>query len=89
MFASAREAARCTTDTVEAASLGEALGIARDRYGADFAAVLANARVWINGDDPPAGDATLLSDDDEVAVLPPVSGGCADAWRVQSSRVLT
>ena len=46
MFASAREAARCTTDTVEAASLGEALGIARDRYGADFAAVFCR-RLWM------------------------------------------
>jgi molybdopterin converting factor small subunit len=79
LFASAREAARRTTDTVEATSLGEALGIARVRYGADFAAVLDNARVWINGDEPPAGDATMLSEGDELAVLPPVSGGCAEA----------
>jgi molybdopterin converting factor small subunit len=37
--------------------------------------VLGNARVWVNGDEPPDGDATVLHDDDEVAVLPPVSGG--------------
>jgi molybdopterin converting factor small subunit len=37
--------------------------------------VLENARVWINGDEPGDGDATVLSDSDEVAVLPPVSGG--------------
>jgi molybdopterin converting factor small subunit len=37
--------------------------------------VLDNARVWINGDEPADGDATVLSDADEVAVLPPVSGG--------------
>jgi molybdopterin converting factor small subunit len=37
--------------------------------------VLENARVWINGDEPADGDATPLHDDDEVAVLPPVSGG--------------
>lgn len=76
LFASAREAAQCTTDTLDAGSLGEALDIARDRYGDEFAAVLANARVWINGDEPPAGNETALADDDEVAVLPPVSGGC-------------
>jgi molybdopterin converting factor small subunit len=31
--------------------------------------------VWVNGDEPVAGDATVLGPGDEVAVLPPVSGG--------------
>ncbi len=85
LFASAREAARCSTDTVDAASLGEALDIARDRYGAEFAAVLATARVWINGDEPPLGNETALAVDDEVAVLPPVSGGCTGAAEPDAS----
>jgi molybdopterin converting factor small subunit len=37
--------------------------------------VLAGSRVWVNGDEPAEGPATPLHDDDEVAVLPPVSGG--------------
>ena len=37
--------------------------------------MLERARVWVNGDEPDDGDATILHDDDEVAVLPPVSGG--------------
>jgi molybdopterin converting factor small subunit len=37
--------------------------------------VLASARVWVNGDEPEAGAATSLDPGDEVAVLPPVSGG--------------
>ena len=75
LFANAREAAGRSNDTIDAASLGEVLDVARQRYGAEFAAVLANARVWVNGDEPTEGDATALRDDDEVAVLPPVSGG--------------
>jgi len=37
--------------------------------------VLERARVWVNGDEPAAGDATVVDDGDEVAVIPPVSGG--------------
>jgi len=55
--------------------LGELLAAARERYGAEFAAVLDGSRVWVNGDEPASGDATALEDGDEVAVLPPVSGG--------------
>jgi len=47
----------------------------RSRHGPELAAVLATARVWVNGEDPVQGDATVLSAGDEVAILPPVSGG--------------
>jgi molybdopterin converting factor small subunit len=47
----------------------------RSRHGPEFAAVLATARVWVNGEDPVDGDATRLAPGDEVAILPPVSGG--------------
>ena len=75
LFARAREAAGTASAALDAASLGELLDHARADYGAEFAAVLASSRVWINGEEPADGDATMLADGDEVAVLPPVSGG--------------
>lgn len=75
LFASARDAAGCTADTIDAPTLGALLDEARARYGADFTAILERARVWVNGDEPADGDATVLAEHDEVAVLPPVSGG--------------
>jgi MoaD family protein len=78
LFAGAREAAGRRDDEFDAAVLGELLGLARARYGPDFAAVLDGSRVWINGDEAVAGLASPLSEGDEVAVLPPVSGGDHD-----------
>jgi molybdopterin synthase sulfur carrier subunit len=75
LFAAAREAAGRGEDTFEATTLGDVLDSARAAYGATFAAVLERSRVWVNGDEAPQGEATLLESGDEVAVLPPVSGG--------------
>jgi molybdopterin synthase sulfur carrier subunit len=75
LFAAAREAAGTSTIEIDAATVGEVLAVARERFGAEFAAVLAGSRVWIDGDEPAAGDATPVAAGSEVAVLPPVSGG--------------
>ena len=75
LFARAREAAGRREDAFDGATLGEVLAASRTRYGSEFADVLGGSRVWVNGDEPASGDATPLSDGDEVAVLPPVSGG--------------
>jgi molybdopterin converting factor small subunit len=73
LFAAARDAAGTGRDTVDAATVGDALDAARARYGARFSEVLAGSRVWLNGE--PADPSTPVGDRDEVAVLPPVSGG--------------
>jgi molybdopterin converting factor small subunit len=73
LFAAAREAAGVGSDRVDGATVGEVLGAARARYGAEFAAVLERSRVWLNGE--PAAEADRVAEGDEVAVLPPVSGG--------------
>jgi molybdopterin converting factor small subunit len=53
--------------------VAEVLDAARDRYGEPFSDVLAACRIWVNGE--PAEPSDLVSEADEVAVLPPVSGG--------------
>lgn len=75
LFAQAREAAGRTADEFSAASLGDLLDQACARYGGEFTAVLERAKVWINGEEPGEGRAASLAPGDEVAVLPPVSGG--------------
>jgi len=75
LFARAREAAGTAEITSDAPTLGALLTWARAELGVEFGAVLDTSRVWVNGDEPAAGDQTLLAADDEVAVLPPVSGG--------------
>lgn len=61
--------------TVAPQSLGSLLETLRVQYHPELAAVLETARVWVNGDEPIDGDATALAPGDEVAVVPPVSGG--------------
>jgi molybdopterin converting factor small subunit len=73
LFAGAREAAGTDRDTIDAGTVGAVLDEARARYGEGFAAVLERCKVWRNGE--PAGLGDAVGPDDEVAVLPPVSGG--------------
>lgn len=73
LFAAAREAAGTTRDELPGATVAEVLAAARQRYGPGFTALLPTCRVWVNGEQ--ADDSTLVGDADEVAVLPPVSGG--------------
>jgi molybdopterin synthase sulfur carrier subunit len=73
LFAEARVAAGTGREDVSARSVAELLDTARTRHGDRFRAVLERARVWVNGD--PVPPEYILQDGDEVAVLPPVSGG--------------
>jgi MoaD family protein len=75
LFAAARDAAGRAEVELDATTVGELLDAARADFGPEFAAVLTRARVWVNGDEPSAGDGSVLVDGDEVAVVPPVSGG--------------
>ena len=73
LFAAARVAAGTGRDDLGGATVGEVLDEATRRYGPPFAELLATCRIWVNGE--PAGPDHEVRDGDEVAVLPPVSGG--------------
>jgi molybdopterin converting factor small subunit len=42
-------------------------------YGADFVCLATSCAIWVNGET--VGRDWAISDDDEVAFLPPISGG--------------
>ena len=73
LFAAARDAAGTGRDELPGDTVGQVLDQARDRYGTAFGAVLGSCRIWVNGE--PAGPEDPIGSADELAVLPPVSGG--------------
>jgi molybdopterin synthase sulfur carrier subunit len=73
LFAQAREAAGAGRDAIGGGTVDDVLAAAIARYGEAFAALLPTCKVWVNGE--PAHGHEQVGDDDEVAVLPPVSGG--------------
>ncbi|MGD9798324.1 MAG: MoaD/ThiS family protein [Acidimicrobiia bacterium] len=72
-FASARVEAGTDRVEIDAPTVAAVIAEATRRYGPAFAEVLPSCRVWRNGE--PARDGDPVSVTDEVAVLPPVSGG--------------
>jgi molybdopterin synthase sulfur carrier subunit len=73
LFAAAREAAGTGQAQFPGDTVGAVLANAVAAYGERFQTVLTSCRIWVNGDQAAAD--TAVSSADEVAVLPPVSGG--------------
>jgi molybdopterin converting factor small subunit len=73
LFGQARELAGTGVADAPFATVAEVLGWSAARYGAEFEALLATCAVWVNGE--PATPDQKVGPSDEVAVLPPVSGG--------------
>jgi sulfur-carrier protein len=73
LFGRAAEAAGTSAGEIPADTVSGVLAAARSRYGDEFAKVAATCRVWVNGADSRPSDP--VGPDDEVALLPPVSGG--------------
>jgi sulfur-carrier protein len=73
LFAGAREAAGTGRASIDATTVQAVIDEAALRFGPAFAQILPVCRVWLNGE--PATGAELVGASDEVAILPPVSGG--------------
>jgi len=73
LFAAAREAAGTGDDVVSGSTVAEVLAEAERRYGQTFADIVRSSKVWLNGEE--CDMSSPVTDADEVAVLPPVSGG--------------
>lgn len=72
-FAGAREAAGQTSTVIAADTVGELLEAAVKIYGKDLEKMIGISRIWLNGEQ--AEPSQALKDADEVAILPPISGG--------------
>ena len=73
LFAAARDAAGTARDALPGDTVADVLAVASKRYGDTFAAVLTTSKIWVNGE--PAQSDDQVGSADELAVLPPVSGG--------------
>ncbi len=73
LFAGLRDAAGTPRVEVPGTTVDEVLSEAVARFGPAFGASLQRARVWVNGEE--ADGADTVRDGDEVALIPPVSGG--------------
>ena len=73
MFASVRVAAGTGRSDIDGDTVGEVVAGACARWGPEFAGLVQSCRVWRNGE--AALDTDPVGPDDEVAILPPVSGG--------------
>lgn len=73
LFAGARVAAGESRAEISGDTVGDVLDAAAAKYGERFVEILDVSKFWVNG--KPAERSTAVQDTDEVAVLPPVSGG--------------
>lgn len=85
LFANLRELAGSSVVEIQADTVGAALDQAVERYGQEFGRSLGPARIWLNG--KPAGTGDPVGDGDEIALIPPVSGGAAATLTVSGIQV--
>jgi len=72
-FAQARDAAGCRETEIDGETVGGVLQAAVAKFGPPLGDVLVTSTIWVNGERADHGQA--IGPTDELAVLPPVSGG--------------
>jgi molybdopterin synthase sulfur carrier subunit len=73
LFANLREIAGTSKLDVPSETVGGVIEAASEKFGADFRRGVETSRVWVNGETAALDDP--VADDDEVVLIPPVSGG--------------
>jgi molybdopterin converting factor small subunit len=73
LFGPAREEAGLRGVEIAGHTVGAVLNEAQCRFGERFARIVGTSQIWVNGEAADRLDS--VNDADEVAVLPPVSGG--------------
>jgi molybdopterin converting factor small subunit len=86
LFANLRESAGTGQAEFSGTTVAEVLEAATDAYGKEFGRGLTVAKVWVNGE--PAEPADPVGDTDEIALIPPVSGGTLATRAAGSSGAL-
>lgn len=81
LFARFREIAGTDEIVVDGGTVGEILDRASETYGPAFANSLKTSGVWVNGD--PVDRDAVVGANDEMAIIPPVSGGAYAAPSTQ------
>lgn len=77
LFANLREIAGTSRLDVPAETIGDVVTTVNSKFGPDFERGMETARIWLNGEEAEITDE--VTDDDEVVILPPVSGGSQPA----------
>ena len=79
LFAALRELAGAAQVEATGRTVGEVAEALSDRFGDRFGAIVAVSSFVVNGER--ASASTVLAEGDEIAILPPVSGGARGAGR--------
>lgn len=77
-FARARELAGVRCAELPGGTVAEVLAEARTRFGAELGELCATCTIVVDGEMVPASDFDTTAAGDELAVLPPVSGGAVE-----------
>lgn len=86
LFANLRETAGTAQAELPGGTVAAVLDAARERFGDDFARGMIVAKVWVNGE--PAAGTDQVGPEDEIALIPPVSGGALAARAADGSGAL-